>query len=125
MRHQDGRLKPTRSRPRSPGGSVPEKGSLRKSWWVADSLKAEEVKGKAGMSTPAPAPPPPRLDTSHRRPRRPNGALQTPGCQERVLTLKIDLHRAHAVLRLEILPLFYNDSDRDFGEIPPAAKKSR
>lgn len=95
--------------PGLPGVSVPEHGSLRRSWWIADSLKAEEAKRKDKQVwlqlAPAPPSPIPRLDTSCRCPRRPNTALQASGCQERALTLKINLHSAHTVFRVEILPL--------------------
>lgn len=37
--------------------------------------------------------------------------------------LKINLHSVQTAFRLEILPLFYNDSNRDFREILPSVKK--
>lgn len=60
-----------------------------------------------------PLSPTPGLDTSRQCPQRPNTLLWTHGLQEHVLILKINLHSVHTVLCLKILPLFYNDSNRD------------
>lgn len=75
-----------------------------------------------GRSAPDPSPAP-HLDTSRLCPRCPDTPLQTRGLQEHIPMLKVNLHSVHTAFRLEILPLFYKDSNRDFREILPSVKK--